>query len=164
VNARPITRFLESDHARLDALFAAASRGDRRAFDSFREGLLRHIGMEEKVLLPALAGNPAAPKKLVEKLRLDHGALTNLLVPEPTPEILKAIAKVLMPHNKVEEEPGGFYDACDTLLAADADAIASRMKAAPELPLRPFSKRPEALEAAKRALKRAGFDWDELVR
>ncbi len=53
----PIFRFLAEDHARLDALLAQAVERageiDRPAFDFFREGLLRHIALEEKILLPA---------------------------------------------------------------------------------------------------------------
>lgn len=160
----PITEFLTADHARLDALLTRAGLDPRAValepFGAFREGLLRHIGMEEKILLPALLGRPGAPAKLLEKLRLDHGALTNLLVPEPTPDILRAVRFVLEPHNRLEEEPGGFYDACDSLPAAQAGALTRKMRGAPELPLRPYSKRPQALEAAKRALARAGFDWE----
>lgn len=161
----PITEFLTADHARLDALTKRAGQGPLglAAFGEFREGLLRHIGMEEKILLPALIGRPEAPVKLIEKLRLDHGALTNLLVPEPSREILAAMLAILGPHNRLEEEPGGFYDACDALLAGEADELTRRMKAAPELPLRAYSKRPEALAAAKRAMQRAGFDWEECV-
>jgi len=163
----PITSFLAADHGRLDALMAESDRGvgeiGLEPFGAFREGLLRHIGMEEKILLPALLKCPGAPVKLAEKLRLDHGALTNLLVPQPTREILAAIRMILGPHNRLEEEPGGFYDACDSLLAAEADALTERMKAAPELPLRPYSRRPEALEAAKRAMARAGFRWEDVA-
>ena len=161
---KPITEFLEKDHRRLDTLFAAAGRDAEIALQPngrFREGLLRHIGIEEKILLPALAGKIGAPLKLIEKLRLDHGALTNLFVPAPSREILNALVAILAPHNRLEEEPGGFYDACELLLAAEAQALVARMRAAPEVPLRPYSKRPEALEAAKRAMARAGFHWDE---
>src|SRR5581483_6857560 len=46
-----------ADHERLDALlrraFASAGSVDSEAYDAFRRGLLRHIGMEEKILLPA---------------------------------------------------------------------------------------------------------------
>ena len=167
VAAAPITRYLIEDHRRLDRLFELASPDCEgvalEAFGSFREGLLRHIGMEEKVLLPALAGNPGAPVKLIDKLRLDHGALTNLFVPQPSRELLLAIRAILEPHNRLEEEPGGFYDACDTLLAPAAEAVTRKLLDFPEIPLRPYSRRPEALEAAKRAMGRAGFDWDRCV-
>ena len=55
--AGEIYRYLTSDHARLDdALRRATSDADhidRSAYAEFREGLLHHIGMEEKILLPA---------------------------------------------------------------------------------------------------------------
>lgn len=160
----PIGKFLTADHERLDGLLKRA-RGDGKGvelepFGIFREGLLRHIGMEEKILLPALLKVPKAPVQLAQKLRLDHGALTNLLVPRPSPEILRAIEFILKRHNPLEEAPGGFYDACDSLLLAQADGLTRRMRTAAEVPLRPYSKRPEALAAAKRALERAGYACD----
>lgn len=159
-----IGKFLTADHVRLDG-FLARARGDGQCvelepFGIFREGLLRHIGMEEKILLPALIKAPKAPVKLAQKLRLDHGALTNLLVPLPSPEILRAIEFILKRHNPLEEEPGGFYDACDSSLVAQAEELTRKMRTAAEVPLRTYSKRPEALAAAKRALERAGYAWD----
>jgi hypothetical protein len=50
-------RFLADDHARLDALLqrtiASPDNIDRAAYAEFRAGLLKHISMEEKMLLPA---------------------------------------------------------------------------------------------------------------
>jgi len=55
--AGPITDFLLEDHRRLEALLqlavAHADYVDQGAYDQFRAGLLRHIGREEKILLPA---------------------------------------------------------------------------------------------------------------
>lgn len=55
--AGPITDFLVQDHGRLEGLLqtAVAQVGsvDQGTYDQFRAGLLRHIGMEEKILLPA---------------------------------------------------------------------------------------------------------------
>ena len=52
-------RYLSSDHDRLDALLerAVAKAGviDMEPYSEFRKGLLRHISMEEKVVLPAIA-------------------------------------------------------------------------------------------------------------
>ena len=85
----PLRRFLTEDHQRLDRLLQAALTDDHRvdaaAYHQFRAGLLRHIGMEEKILLPAaqrLRGGEPLP--LAAKLRLDHGALAALLMPTPT--------------------------------------------------------------------------------
>ncbi len=53
-----IRDLLERDHARLDQLLARAGRDleniDMEAYSEFRRGLLKHIGMEEKILLPAI--------------------------------------------------------------------------------------------------------------
>ncbi|MDE2291133.1 MAG: hemerythrin domain-containing protein [Elusimicrobia bacterium] len=163
----PIARLLAEDHRRLDGLLAASLGGGgavaRAPFAAFRQGLLRHIGLEETVLLPAVSKLPAAPLALAAKLRIDHGALTNLLVPEPTREIVLVMRGILDPHNALEEGTDGFYAACDALPEAERAAVLRRLENAPELPLRPFSQRPQSLEAAKRAVSRAGFDWDRLL-
>jgi hemerythrin HHE cation binding domain-containing protein len=110
-----IPRFLADDHARLDALLqrVAVHPGeiDRAAYAEFRAGLLKHISMEEKILLPAAQrarGGEALP--LATKLRLDHGALAALLVPTPTPAILAALRAILAAHNPLEDSPGGVYE------------------------------------------------------
>ena len=52
----PIRELLERDHVRLDDLLnqgdVAAPSIDLETYEAFRAGLLRHIAMEEKVLLP----------------------------------------------------------------------------------------------------------------
>jgi hypothetical protein len=164
----PIAEFLTKDHGRLDALLQeAGAKGDEvdlAPFGIFREGILRHIGMEEKILIPALARCPGAPVKLTEKMRLDHSAIANLMMPEPSRAVLAALRRILEPHNHLEEDPGGFYEACDALLAAQAEELTKAMRSAPEIPLRAYSKRPQALAAAKRAMARAGFDWDACTK
>lgn len=159
----PIGRFLASDHERLDALLTRSIAGeavDLEPFGMFREGLLRHIGMEETILIPALQGLPDAPLELANKLRLDHAALANLFMPWPTLEIVRAVQFILKRHNPLEEEPGGFYDSCDRLLAAQVAGLTELMRKAPEVPLRDYSDRPQALAAAKRSLERAGYSWE----
>lgn len=52
-----IYRYLADDHERLDALLERAMSDpeniERSAYAQFRSGLLKHIAMEEKILLPA---------------------------------------------------------------------------------------------------------------
>jgi hypothetical protein len=70
--------------------------------------LFRHIGVEEKILLPAAQtarGGNALP--LAAKLRLDHGALAALLVLTPTNAIIAAIRAILAAHNPTPHHPGG---------------------------------------------------------
>ncbi len=62
----PIALVMAQDHARLDRLMEEAldARESIRAepFWDFRQGLLRHIGIEETILLPALK-NPSPELK-----------------------------------------------------------------------------------------------------
>ena len=55
-NAGLLFRFMADDHARLDGLLREAVARpdviDRAAYAQFRAGLLKHIGMEEKILFP----------------------------------------------------------------------------------------------------------------
>jgi hypothetical protein len=89
--------FLADDHARLDALLQRATISSAEigcsVYAEFRAGLLKHISMEEKLLLPAARrARGGEPLPLAAKLRLDHGALAALLVPMPTPAIISTQA------------------------------------------------------------------------
>jgi len=162
-----ILRFLERDHRRLDELLARASRNpeniDREAFSEFRRGLLRHIGMEEKILLPAIqqlrSGQPLA---IAARLRLDHGALAALLVPSPRAAVLRALTTVLAIHNPLEEGPSGVYAECDRIAGTESGAILKRLLAAPEIPVAKHMDGPRVESAARHVLARAGFDAELL--
>lgn len=157
--------YLAGDHERLDALLERAVSDpeniDAAAYAQFRSGLLKHIAMEEKVLLPAaqrLRGGEAL--SIAPKLRLDHGALTALLVPSPTASIVAAIRAVLKFHNPIEEDPGGVYDQCETLVGAEAEPILNELKNYREVKVLPHVDSPFVMEAARRAIARAGYDLD----
>lgn len=161
----PIYRFLADDHVRLDGLLRCAvadpAHIDRAAYAEFRAGLLKHIGMEEKILLPAAQrARGGQPLDIAAKLRLDHGAIAALLVPTPTPAIVAALRRILADHNVIEEDRGGLYDTCDEILAAEADKILARLRAAPEVPVHSHVDSPLVLSATRRALARAGYDVD----
>lgn len=140
----PLHRFLAGDHRRLDDLLeratAAPGRVDAALFEEFRGGLLRHIGMEEKVLLPAARrARGGQPLDIAALLRTDHGALAALMVPTPTPAVVERVREVLGPHNELEEAAGGLYDTCDGLLAGEATAVLERLRAYPAVPLAPHN-------------------------
>ncbi len=163
----PICRFLAGDHRRLDGLLQRAAADpeciDRRIYAEFRAGLLKHIGMEEKILLPAAQrARGGEPLPTAAKLRLDHGALAALLVPTPTPQIVAAIRTILAAHNPVEEGPGGVYDVCEQLAAGEGDALLARLRAAPEVRVNPHVDSPLVVNATRRAVARAGFDPDAM--
>jgi hypothetical protein len=141
----PLHRFFSRDHERLDAYLVRATEGpgpiDLEAFGAFRSGLLRHIGMEEKVLfVAAREARSGRPLDAAEQLRLEHGAIAALLVPTPTREVVAALRSLLGPHNRTEEEPGGVYDACDEALGrAAAERLVERLQSFPEPPLKPYA-------------------------
>ena len=160
-----IYRYLAGDHERLDALLERAVSDpeniDRSAYAQFRSGLLKHIGMEEKILLPAARRiRGGEPLPVAAKLRLDHGALTALLVPSPTASVVAAIRAILKAHNPIEEDPGGMYDQCEELAGADAEQILRQLQKAPEVRVVPHVDSPFVMEATRRALARAGYDLE----
>ena len=154
----PISQFLAEDHARLDALLAKAVAGpggvDLTEFGAFREGLLRHIALEEKIVLPAAtSARGGEPLPQARRLRVDHGAIAALLVPTPTPEIAGELRKILGPHNEVEEGEGGVYELCDTLLSAGAPALLERMRAYPPVKVARYQDGPRVCRTAEEALR-----------
>ncbi|MCO6497280.1 MAG: hemerythrin domain-containing protein [Chitinophagaceae bacterium] len=161
--------YFTADHRRIEDLFDRATEDVNNVkedlYHQFRTGLLRHIKMEEKILFPAAQkGNGGEPLPLAAKLRLDHGALTSLMVVPPTPEVIKVLRHVMEEHDFLEEKPAGMYEACENLTADETDNILEELAKVTEVPVHPFNTAPYALEAAKRSLLRAGFDFDEIVK
>ena len=135
----PVYEFLARDHSRLDALLrrsvASPEVFDRAAFAEFRRGLLRHIAMEEKVLLPDARQRRGEPLPVAEQLREDHALLASLMVPTPTHELVAVIGEVLESHNPLEEGPDGMYAACERLAGVEAQRLLERLSATPEVPV-----------------------------
>lgn len=156
-----IAEFLARDHDRLDALFskacADAGRVDLEAYEEFRRGLLKHVGMEELILIPAARRLSGKAVELAERTRLDHAALTSLLIPAPTYRILSALRAVLEPHNRMEEEDGGLYAQCEGVLGAEAGAVLVRLRAAPDIPPAAHVDGPRVSASIGRALSAAGY-------
>jgi hemerythrin HHE cation binding domain-containing protein len=154
---------MAADHARLDRLLnraaAAPPRIDPASYDAFRQGLLKHIAMEEKILLPAAQSlNSNQPLPIAARLRLDHGALAALLVPTPNPRIVAALNTILAAHNALEEGPDGVYETVARLAEAQASELLQRLQSAPAVPVSPFNDGPKVMPATRRALARAGYE------
>jgi hypothetical protein len=160
VKTGPIQDLLSRDHDRLEELLEAVSgdqRIDHERFHEFRAGLLRHIGMEEKILLPAakrLRGGEALPA--ARQLRLDHAALAALLVPTPTPVIIGRLRALLHVHNGLEEGDEGVYARCEHLVGEEGDALLREMRSARPVKLAPYQDGPRALASIDRLLRAAG--------
>lgn len=162
----PIYEFLSKDHRRLESLLDLATQDspviDREAYTKFRAGLLRHISMEEKILLPAVrnAGG-GAPLPIEGQIRLDHGAIASLLVPPPLPQVIGALRAILAVHDDLEECTAGMYDLCDSVIGTTANELIARLRETPEVPIDPGVDNPHALDATRRALARAGYNFDD---
>lgn len=138
----PIELHLTADHARLGRLLDEAARGaavDGEVYARFRHDLLRHIAMEEKVLLPfARERRGGDPLPSAAALRRDHGAIAKLLVRSPTPTLVADLRAILARHDALEEGPGGLYAACDALAGEEAPSVVARLEAQPAVPLAPY--------------------------
>lgn len=160
--------FFEKDHRRLDVLLEKATEDPDHIkmeyYHPFRSGLLTHIKMEEKILFPA--GQEANGGERLEEwdqLRLDHGALTSLMAVPPDTSMLRVLRYILEVHDEMEERPGGIYDVCDALTRHRTKEILAELKDVTETPVRPLKPSEYVLEATKRAVERAGYDYDELA-
>jgi len=166
---KPLYTFFTNDHRRIEVLLDKATEKpgeiDMEFYQPFRTGLLTHIKMEEKILFPAAQkANGNVPVPLAAKLRLDHGALTALMTVPPTPELIKVLRYILDIHDLAEEEPGGMYDVCEALTKEQTQHLLAELAKTTEVPVHPPNSLPVVFEAAKRALMRAGYDFDELAR
>lgn len=157
----PLAAYMEADHQRIDRLLDLAvadpNRFDHDAFERFRSALLRHIGIEEKILMPdARRRCGGVPLPIAATLRREHGALASLLVPTPDEALVKEIRGILTVHNPREEGLGGLYETCERLAGDEVRALAERAEAAPEVPTARHYDGPRATRTAAGALERSG--------
>ncbi len=163
----PLHHFFSEDHRRLHALLeravAAPGRVDPAPFEEFRAGILRHIGMEERLLFVAARdARGGEPLPLAAPLRVDHGAIAALLVPTPTPALVADLHSVLSPHNRREEDPGGAYDQCDEALGpVAAEALVEELRAFPAPPVKPCKDGPEVMAHVESAVAASRRQWEE---
>ncbi len=163
-----IKNFFVADHERIDALLDAATADaeniDMDLYHQFRVGILTHIKMEEKILFPAAQyANGGVPLPLAAELRLEHGAITSLMVPPPTPDLIKVLKYVLHLHDDKEERRGGMYDKCAELTESETESLLRQLQQTTPVPVHPHNLQDYALDVAKRALTRAGYDYDAIA-
>jgi hypothetical protein len=162
-----IYTYFSDDHQRLEYLldhaFGRANQINEIAYGEFRSGLLKHIALEEKILLPAIQkANVDRPHPSAAQLRLEHGAFAALLVPAPSAIIKKVFSAIIPSHNKLEESADGIYAICDRLPLDQIHDIMQKIKEYPSVPVMPYSHKPDILESTRRAIRRAGYDFDKI--
>ncbi|MCB0714372.1 MAG: hemerythrin domain-containing protein [Chitinophagaceae bacterium] len=161
--------FFTADHRRIEALLEKATQQpdeiDRELYHQFRIGLLKHIKMEERILFPAAKkANGGIDLPLQARLKKDHGALTALLVVSPNAGIIKILRHILELHDELEEKEGGMYEACAALTQAETATLISALQHTKEVPVHPHNDDAIALQSAKNALQRAGYDFEQLLK
>ncbi|HRV52782.1 MAG: hypothetical protein BWX95_00478 [Bacteroidetes bacterium ADurb.Bin141] len=166
---KPLYDFFTNDHHRVEGFLDKATEKpgeiNMEYYHQFRTGLLKHIKMEENILFPAAQkANNGVQLPLQAKLRLDHGAITMLLVVRPTADVIKVLRHVLELHDKLEEEPGGMYDVCEQLTSGETDMLLEKLRNATEVPVLPYNDADFAMQTVFRSLERAGFNYDEIVK
>ncbi|HUL43485.1 MAG TPA: hemerythrin domain-containing protein [Bacteroidota bacterium] len=160
--------YFASDHRRLENLLDRAVREhgefEMDLYARFRAGLLKHIGMEEKILLPAaqrrLGGTPLP---IAAKIRLDHGAIAALMVPPPSATIIAALRDILAKHDLLEEQPAGLYETCERLTEDEVTTLLEKLQKFPDVPVMPFNNKAYVIDATRRALARAGYNFDDYM-
>lgn len=165
---RELHNFFTTDHRRIEDLLEKATEDPAEIkmeyYNRFRVGLLTHIKMEEKILFPAAQrANGGIALPITAKLRLDHGAITALLTLPPAPDVIKVLWHILEVHDLAEEEPGGMYDACEALTKDQTESLLLELRNTTEVPVHPPNPSDFVFGAAKRAVARAGYDFDEIA-
>lgn len=154
----PLYQLAAEDHARLDALLRAATLDpdaiDLEAYARFRRGLLRHIAMEEKIIIPTVRRlRGGVSLAYAKRLRADHAALASLLVPTPTHPIAHMIRAILSEHNPLEEGELGLYAECERLAGPELHRVLARVQALPEVPVAPHVDGPRVHEHISHLLR-----------
>src|SRR5690242_21704233 len=147
-------RFMEAEHRLLDQLLThAAGRGstaDQAAYETFRERLLRHIRIEERILLPmAQHKRRGEPLAIAPRLRLDHGALAAVLMLPPTAQTLHALRAVLEAHNPLEESDGAVYEQFESLAESEADSLLEQATATARISVSRWLVSPKVVEIGR---------------
>jgi uncharacterized protein (DUF2249 family)/hemerythrin-like domain-containing protein len=146
-STREVTEALVWDHARLDALEAAAfearSRGARRSareiFSDFAHGLRRHIDFEEKILFPEFDSRCRLMQEdgPTAVMRAEHRAILAILQimerqiddPEAPIELARIELRQIQRDHDLKEEQI-FYPALDRVLTAEeGDRVVARLQA-----------------------------------
>lgn len=128
---------------------------DLDAFEAFRARLLRHIGIEEKLLLATVRDVLGRPIERARRIRVDHGAIASLLVPTPDVALVSELRTLLDAHDALEEGDEGVYAECERILGARADALAAHARHFPDVPPAKHFDGPHVVRTAADALRSA---------
>lgn len=153
-----IREWLEADHRAMGALLERSDAGGRLdvdAFEALRARLLRHIGIEEKIVLAAARDRLGEPIARARQIRIEHGAIASLLVPTPDVALIAELRALLRAHDALEEGDDGVYAECERILEGRTDDLAAAAAAFPEVPVARHADGPRTVRTAAEALRGA---------
>ncbi len=155
---RGLREALGADHQRLDRALSRALRDDGTvdefSWNEFRKGLLRHIAIEERVLLPLLRSRDQETEA-DRQLHRDHAALAALLVPPPGPGEMQSIQRILEAHNPLEEGADGLYERVEVAAGDHLAELLQRVDAVAPVPLSPQADTPVVRRSIAKLLAEA---------
>ena len=132
--ATTIRDWLEIDHRRLERLLDDSDREgqfDAASFAAFRARLLRHIGIEEKIVFAAVRDALGQPMSRARQIRVEHAAIASLLVPAPDLALVGELRALLRAHDELEEGRDGVYAETGLLESFPAGGLKVRWRAPP---------------------------------
>jgi len=132
-------------------------------YETFRTELLKHIGVEEHIVLPLVEERSPQRFFALRQIRLEHKAIGVLLALPPTGEIITVLRNLLKKHDFLEETPDTLYDILDECCVADQPELLERIKDYPGLPLSEIVSGTPTIDDAKRAIYSAGYTWERLL-
>jgi hypothetical protein len=141
-NHGPVYEYLAQDHDRLGQLLNRTLSNpeaiDTAAYEGFRAGLLRHVGLEERLLFPPgrQLGDDSVTA-MINRLHQEHALFAAMLVPPPTVDLLTQLRELLDSHNAREEGPDGIYEVTERLAGETVDALAADLRAGAEARVAP---------------------------
>lgn len=130
----PIHAYMARDDERVGSeLLRAEQNGrvNRPAYERFRLGLLRHIALEFRVLIPLARRTPGGAIPRLDRIFADHALFMSLVALPPTRDGILRLREQLAVHDLVKQRTGGLYDACDRLLATRSGEVIARLRAMP---------------------------------
>ncbi len=159
-----LTNVLQHEHAELIALLdrcVEPSGGvNLRAFDEFRRRQLRHLAIEEKVVMPALARRKKLVPAFQNALRKDHESIVVLCVTSPNPDFVRDLKELIAWHQRVEEQPGGLYDLFDRFVGDDPQ-VATALAQLPPVALPPLASGKEVAQVLRQLMRELGLSAEE---
>ncbi len=162
-----LTDVLIHEHQELLALLhrcvSAAGALNLRLYDEFRLRQLRHLAVEEKVLLPMLRERGALPAAFHNGLRKDHEAVVVLCLTAPNPDFVRDLYELLAWHHKVEEEPGGVYQLFDQQVGDDPE-VDRALARLPPVTLPPYATGDKVPGLLRQVMRELGVAGDEAPR